>query len=420
MAQQLIGVGLAANDRNGDAWRTSMIKSNSNFTELFTFKNSVPVQYISQESDFLVQDASTITLSENATYFISADFTTSKNIIPLNGSSWTSGSIDAATVSFTGTGAMFQGENVSFYIYNASVDPGITREAFSFTDNSAFTSKFLCETVQVENCLRWGTFTGMQIAEMDNSNSPNAQGGVVFVGANNTLFSFNKFALTSTNAGFKGIDLGSSTAVILEFSNLFFVAPVGAFGISGLANSGNVPAGRLGMVSNSEFIGGMTDLENIDVDDIRWQFTSNSPTADTQPDAMLSLTANAVETVIAVANTPVLVAGTWVVERVSQYTGTTAGRYTYDAGKDLTTPADVVVDIEPVSGTNKDLTVYVALNGSIITNSGRKIRVDSGNPLPVTCIWQFKLSTSDFVEVYVENNTDTVNILVSGAISRGR
>jgi hypothetical protein len=419
MAQQNITIG-AADAGNGDDYFTAFTKTESNFSELFDFKDTVPVQYISQESDFLVQDASTITLSENTAYFISADFTTAKNIICLNGSSWTSGSIDAATASFTGTGAMFQGTNVSFYIYNASVDPGITREAFSFTDNSAFTSKFLCETVQVENCLRWGTFTGMQIAEMDNSNSPNAQNGCVFVGTNNTLFSFNKFALTSTNAGFKGIDLGSSTAVILEFSNLFFVAPAGAFGISGLASSGNVPAGRLGMVGNSEFIGGMTDLENITVDDLRWQFTSNSPTADTQPDAMLSLTSNATATVIASANTPVLVAGTWVVERTSQFTGTTAGRYTYDAGKDLTVPADVVVDMEPSSGTNKDLTVYIALNGSIITNSGRKVRVDSGNPLNVTCLWQFKLSTSDFVEVYVENNTDTTNILVSGAINRGR
>lgn len=419
MAQQNIGIG-TADAGNGDDYFTAFTKTEANFTELFVFKDSIPVQYISEESDFLVQDASTITLSENTAYFISADFTTAKNIIPLNGSSWTSGSIDAATVSFTGTGAMFQGTNVSFYIYNASVDPGITREAFSFTDNSAFTSKFLCETVQVESCLRWGTFTGMQIAEMDNSNSPNAQNGVVFVGTNGTLFSFNKFALTSTNAGFKGIDLGSSTAVILEFSNLFFVAPAGAFGISGLANSGNVPVGRLGMVSNSEFLGGMTDLENITVDDLRWQFTSNSPTADTQPDAMLSLTSNATATVIASANTPVLVAGTWAIERVSQFTGTTAGRYTYDAEKDLTVPADVVADIEPVSGTNKDVTVYIALNGSIVTNSGRKVRVDSGNPLNVTCLWQFKLSTTDFVEVYVENNTDTTNILVSGAINRGR
>ncbi|GAF88630.1 unnamed protein product, partial [marine sediment metagenome] len=35
MAQEVINVGAAANDRAGDTWRNAMIKSNSNFTELF-------------------------------------------------------------------------------------------------------------------------------------------------------------------------------------------------------------------------------------------------------------------------------------------------------------------------------------------------------------------------------------------------
>jgi len=35
MAQEVINVGAAANDRTGDTWRNAMIKSNSNFTELF-------------------------------------------------------------------------------------------------------------------------------------------------------------------------------------------------------------------------------------------------------------------------------------------------------------------------------------------------------------------------------------------------
>ena len=420
MAQELIGVGAAANDRTGDTWRDAMVKSNNNFTELFDLANSVSVNYIAQESDFATQDASTITLDADQAYIITADFSTAKNLIWKTGSSWTSLSIDGPTVTFTGTGTMFTGTNESFFMHNASIDPGIGNEAFALTDNTTHTAKLLLLTVQVENCLRWGTFEGAQIIEVTNSNSPNAADGCVFVGTDGVLFSFSKFALTSTSATFKGIDLGSATATILEFQNLFFVAPAGAFGISGLASSGNVPAGRLAMVNNSEFLGGMTDLENITVDDIRWNFRDNNPTQNTFPDALILVRNNVTETTITTQDVPVIVNATWILNRASLFTTTTGGRVTYDAEKDLVGPVDVSAGLISSGGGAIDVTLYVAINGTVVSDSGIKVSISGSDAQTISIPWQELIEEDDFIEVYVENNTNTTNIIVEHATLRVR
>lgn len=417
-----INLGAAVNDRTGDDWRSGGTKINTMFGELFTVVDAVGIVFITEESDFPTQDATTITLEANTQYSVSQSFSTAKNFICENGSSFTCGSIDASLVSFTGTGAMFSGTDADFYIHDAHIDPGIGNEAYNFTDTIGGKKKFLHVFTQVDNCARFGTFTNMLNVQIENSNSPNADDGVVFVGTSGVIFSFTKFALTSTSSGFKGVDLGSATATVIEFSNLFFAAPAGAFGISGLANNGNVPAGRLGMVSSCEFLGGMTDLENITSDDVRWIFKNNNPTSDTQPDGLVSLSNNAVATTISATSTDgsnsVLVAGTWVEQQASHFTTTAAGRITYIGDKDIKVPIDAVVSFEPVSGTNKDIALYIALNGTAISETGLPRRTDSGNPGAVPAIWQLTLSTNDYLELFVENQTDTTNILVNSGVLR--
>ena len=416
-----LNLGTVANDRTGDDWRSGGTKLNDMLEEIFAaLLAASAVVPISEEADFDVQDASTITLEANTRYFITDDFSTAKRFIWKTGSSWTSGSIDASTVTFTGSGTMFTGTNESFFMDNASIDPGIGNEAFALTDNLTHTSKLLLNTVQVENCLRWGTFDGAQIIQAKNSNSPNAVDGCVFVGTDGILFSFSEFALTSTSATFKGIDLGSATATILEFQNLFFVAPAGGFGMSGLANSGNVPAGRLGMVSNSEFIGGMTDLENISPDDIRWNFQNNTPTRDTFADALLSVRGNATETVISTQDVPVIVNATWALNRASLFTTTTGGRATYDAEKDLTSPIDVAAGLISSGGGGIAVTLYVAINGTVVSESGIQVSISGSDAQTVSIPWQEIIQEDDFVEVYVENNTNTTNIIVEHATLRVR
>ena len=426
MGQEIIGVGAAANDRNGDPWRTAMIKCNSNFTELYALFGKDTAVYCADETDFPTYDAGDpeIILEANVPYIITADFSTSKRFVWETGASWTSRSIDGPKVTFTGSGTMFSGVNNSFYIHDALIDPGIGNEAFSLTDNLGHTSKLLLNTVEVSNCLRWGTFTGAQIIQAINSNSPNAEDGCVFVGSDGIFFSFEKFALISTNAGFKGMNLGSSVAPIVEFTNLSFTAPAGAFGISGLASSGNLPANRLAMVKNCEFSGGMTDLENITTRDVRWRFRDNSPTEDTIEDALLSFNGSSTETVIGVGSgdngNPIKVTATWTCIDESFFTCNTNGRGTFIGERDIRIPIDLVLGLISSGGGSIDVTVYLAKNGAVISESATTVTISGSNQQLVSLPWQDGMTENDFYEAFIENNTNTTNIIVESGKMRFR
>ena len=319
-------------------------------------------------------------------------------------------------MSYTGTGAMFEGTDVDFFITNVSIDPGVGNMAFKFNDTVGGVKRFVCNTVEVVSCSLFGEFTDMSATQILNSNCLNAGGGVRLFGNNNRVWSFDRLALISTNPGFKGLDLGTATASVIEFNNLFFSAPVGAFGISGLANSGNVPVGRLGMISNSEFLGGMTDLENLSVDDdTRWSFKGNNPTADTFPDSLISFRGNATETVITTINTPVLVAGTWSERQTSFFATTAAGRATYLAERPLKAPVDVAVGLISSGGGAIQVTVYLAFDGVVDIESGSDFPISGSVSAEISIPWQTTFNQNGYVEVFVENNTNTTNIIVDHA-----
>ena len=420
MAQQIINLGTAADARDGDTFRAGGQKINDNFTEVFGLVGADDAVYVSEEADFPTQDATTITLEANTPYIIADSFSTDKNFIAQNGASLDGRSSDAKTITFTGSGSMFSGTDVSFFIRDISLVPGATNKVFDFVDTVGSIRRFTSINARVLGGAKFGDFTDMLVVELTNTSGAGMTQGIEFFGTDGAFFSINRFALSSTNVSFIGIKLGTATAPSIELEDLFFSAPSGAFGISGLANNGNVDAGRIAKVESSTFTGGMTALQNITIDDVRWLFRDNTPIPDSQPDAMVSLTGSATETTISAANTPVKAAGTFVVERESQFTSDTTGKIIYDGERDLVTPIDITTTISAVSGTNKDITVYLALNGTVITNSGKSNRVGAADPRNTSVLWQLSMSTNDFLEIWVENNTDTINLIVEDAILRVR
>lgn len=418
MTQQNLVIG-AADAGLGEDYFSAFTKTEANFTELFGVVASLGIVFVKQESDFPVQDATTITLESQTQYIITATFSTAKSFTVKDAAVLTSSSTLGPVLTYTGTGSMFNITDASFVIRLIRIDHP-NAQAFNFVDSVGGTFLFLSDFVRHLTGTKYGTFSNPQTVLITQGAAFSMGAGVTITGSNVLIISFDKFFINSTSSSFKGIDLNSAVAQTIEFSDVIVNGPAGAFALSGLANNGNIPVGRLAMVDNCEFGGGLTPLENITNSDTRWNFSDNTPIPDTIADGLLSLTANATATVIATVDTPVLVAGTFVVERISLYTGTTAGRMTYEAERDLVTPIDISVQIEPVSGTNKDITVYLALNGTIITNSGKSVRADSGNPLVLGVIWQLNLSENDFLEIFVENNSDSVNILVDSAAFRAR
>jgi hypothetical protein len=125
---------------------------------------------------------------------------------------------------------------------------------------------------------------------------------------------------------------------------------------------------------------------------------------------------NATATVIASTATPVLVAGTWTVDLSTNATCTTAGRITYTGTTTQILTINAAISLDPVSGSNQNLQVYLYKNGSAIAGSRIESKVNTGEHLAVPLVYQISMATNDYIEIYVQNSTATNNITVSRAV----
>lgn len=421
MTLGLINLGATANDRTGNNWRAGGEIINANFTEIQTFIDAKAFQEISKEADFPTQTATTITLEAQVVYVGTAAFTTAKNFIVEDGAVWTSFNQNGPTLTYSGSGTMFSGTNTSFTIIAASVNcPSAT--AFEFTDTVVNTKLFKMQDSTLVSCNKIGTFTGMINAIFLTSASPNSNQGVTYSGTGLLAATMDRMFFGSGSAGFIAVDLGAATIQNPEFTNLIVQAPAGAIGVKGATGSANIPTGFLGMIANSSFSGGMTTpTSGISVDDFRWAFMDNNLIPDTVHDALLSFNGSTTETVISTINTPVIVNATWTCIRESIFDCTAGGKVTSLSERDLNgVPIDVNVGIISAGGGSITVTVYLAKNGSIIADSALPLTVSGSTQAIFPIPWQDTVSEGDFYEIFVENNTNTVNIIVESGKLRIR
>lgn len=125
---------------------------------------------------------------------------------------------------------------------------------------------------------------------------------------------------------------------------------------------------------------------------------------------------NSTATVIASTATPVKVAGTWTVDIGSSFTGTTDGRLTYTGAETQVCRVETSLSLDPVSGANQHISVYLAKNGTTIAGSRQMAHISHGAEMNISLTWQLSLATNDYIEVFVQNGTATNNITVSRAV----
>lgn len=358
------------------------------------------------------------TLAANTQYLIGDVVSIATDRLVFSSGTVVQGLGGASLLSSDTTSALFSGVDagqVSIIDLTISVPNG---DLFNVVDTVQGTSSILMSNSSVVACDGVGTIGNVFAVDLSTVAFLSINKGLEFLPGTSSIISLRTVVMTTASATCKFFDLGTSVSPAVGFRDVVFTGVVGTIGISGLSNNGNILTGSIAVVDSCEFLGGITPLENITIDDYRWNFSGNSGLADTMPDALLALTGNATNTVIAASSTPVLVAGTWTVVDSSHLTCTGAGRATYDGERDIKAPIDVVITLEPVSGSNKDLAVCIAVNGVAISQTSMVARVDSGNPNVISTVWQRTLSQDDYIEVFVENRTDATNILVSDAILR--
>ena len=359
---------------------------------------------INQESDFPTQDATKITLDAGVTFIIGASFSTGKSFIVGDKSKITGNNVLSPVLTYTGVSPMFTSTDASLTIKEIQIDHP-NSEGFNFTDTVGGQVLFINEKVRTVSGTKYGTFNNVQTVLIEGSSALDVDDGITLIGTSVLIFSIDKFFMGSTSATFKGVNLGSSISNTIEINSLVCTGPAGSIGITGVAASANVPVNEIATVSNCNLAGVDVALDTITVEDVRWQFSSNSAIPDTRIDGLLSMQSNATNTVISSTGVGVLVAGTWVVESDSQMTGTSAGRLTLDLERNAKLPITASVTIQPVSGGSQTMGARIAINGTVVANSLRTATASSGTPTSITLPWQEDLSPNDYVEVFVSNHS---------------
>lgn len=365
---------------------------------------------VNTASDFPTAVAGVITLLANTRYLLGDDVSVGTDRFVMAANTAVTGIESVVvTLTYTGTGDMFTILNTRNRINMLSISC-VNGRIFNFSDNTDSIFRMIDCSVA---CATFGLFNsagtnGSTTRFTNVSPSSITVGGCTMTGGWNTWL----WETSATNiTGGSLFDFGAATfdSIILDL----ILANLGAGTnlIKGAAASANINTGGGAIITRMLTSGAGTILNTITTDDILWVFSLNDDIIDTHPDALLSLTSNATATTLSVG-VPTLVAGTWVNEGTSHFTATAAGRATYNGEKDIAVPMSAILTIDVASGTNKSIRAYVALDGTAVTNSGHAVNISAGDPKQITVTWQADRSTTEFVEPFIENETDSTNATV--------
>lgn len=125
------------------------------------------------------------------------------------------------------------------------------------------------------------------------------------------------------------------------------------------------------------------------------------------------MNSNATATTIATSGTAVKVSGTTTSSSITQkFDTTTTNRAVYKGA--LQRDFKVTVTMSATSGNNNEIGIYIAKNGTLLTESETYITTNAGgkaeNGVAQTIT---QMGADDYLEVFVENDTSTTNITVT-------
>lgn len=223
------------------------------------------------------------------------------------------------------------------------------------------------------------------------------------------------FIPDNTEPNLQSISLDISTWDDVRIESVKFNLGGTNIAIGGLSSGGNLI--NAGFINHCDMTGTSTPLLGVSPADDPWVATGNLGIPDSSTSLGGSVAANATETVISVVDTPVQVnvgalAVSYESERMSV---TTAGVITNDGASPVKVLALFAGIADTVSGTNNIYTFYVAQNGSIIEGSASIVSLDSADPGRFFSQAIIDLASGDDLELFVEGNGTTINIVISDA-----
>ena len=123
------------------------------------------------------------------------------------------------------------------------------------------------------------------------------------------------------------------------------------------------------------------------------------------------MTGNSTATTISVASTPVKVAGITTANAINQKFSHIDNRLTFTGALANTFEVNAIATF--ITSNNRDIKLSIAKNGTVIADSSVPVTSDNAgkaHAVPMQTI--LEMQTNDYIEIFVQNDTDTDNITV--------
>jgi hypothetical protein len=374
---------------------------------------------INTEADFPAPVSGVITLEDNINYIIGQPITTANRFVLGANNSITARNPLIPYLTYTGTGTMFTGTDTPLEMSAIAINCP-NAEAFNITGTN-FGTFVLFTKVLVIFAQKWGTFTNTDTLDISNSGSLSVEDGISLGGSLYwKLLTIDRLSIKTTNASAIALDVGGSVHPTFKVNSLEVEGVPGTIGISGLANSANITAGTIAAVNDGGFLGGMTPLSGIDVDDIRWSFANNSNLENSVVAAnpYVDPLASPLTVPITTVGTFVKInQGAWLSTISKKLSVTTNGDVVNDTEIPLQLDCNGFVTMEKSGGGSDELAARLVINdlpndtASVVTENSTQ----NTTPTSVPLVGLFTLQPGDTISLYVANLDGTSDVIVHNA-----
>ena len=411
---------------NSDAYNFKSLVAGSNIA-LSSSDDSITVSFagdssttktvpISSLSDFPVASGGVIALENNTDYLILNSIETPDRFTANGNITIRAASSQIVDLKYTGPDSMFTG------VEHNTLIRGITLSApsgklFDFS-NAAPTGVFQFIESNVEECDEIGEFNNLFILRFDAIGWEDIKtNGMLFSGA---LFNVDLNGSVVFLNGGTFVDLGASVINELSISKqvLQLTSNPAATFMSGFTSSNNILSGGECACTDNRVSVLTAPLVNISPYDNRYEFAFNAGIPDSMSDALISVEGSTTETVITTAGVKVKVENTWTEEATARFDFDYSGRLTFTGERSERLPIDVTTTMLAASGGDKQAELCIAINGVLIAPTCKQTTINNSKAASVSTLWQHEFKQGDYVELYVSNEDNTINIIVQQAIVR--
>ena len=127
------------------------------------------------------------------------------------------------------------------------------------------------------------------------------------------------------------------------------------------------------------------------------------------------LASNSEATPISAINTPVKVVGDWTAKETQSFVTTNDGKIVFIGSDAKYTGVTATLGIKTSDGSSVTGSAYIAINGVVNASSKITFSLSGDKSIGLAEVLSQSLSKNDYIELFVENQTDTTNIIVTNA-----